>query len=177
MLKKMRPDEFSQVFEIMVASFPESERRDYAGEKALLDLDYYHIYVFRDDDKDQVQAFIAIWDLDDFLYVEHFAVSGQYRNLGLGGKILDEFADQADKTIILEVEPPQDEWAKRRIGFYKRHEFHYNDYAYFQPKLSIDHPELPLRLMSYPEAMTEEQFIATRKNLYAKVYDYSLDEE
>ena len=55
-------------------------------QKALLDNDLYTIYALYDGIK--LKAFISVWEFDKFAYVEHFAVSPEYRNGGLGAKML-----------------------------------------------------------------------------------------
>ncbi len=172
MLDRMRQDEFSQVFDIMKASFPPEEMRPYVEEENLLNIDQYEIYVIRDEDQESVKAFISIWEFPSFIYVEHFAVSPDFRNQGLGGEIIDRLCEDTDKDVILEVEPAGEEMANRRIAFYERHGFQLNDYPYFQPKLTDDHDELPLQLMSQPAPLSEDQFDDIRQVLYELVYGY-----
>ena len=50
--------------------------------------------------------------------------------------------------ICLEVELPETEMAARRIGFYERNGFYYNDYFYMQPPIAEGRNAIPLRLMT-----------------------------
>ncbi len=85
-----------------------------------------------------MQAFLALWELGDMAYIEHFAVDPDCRNGGLGGKILQKVIEDTDMRICLEVELPETEMAARRIGFYERNGFYYNDYFYMQPPIQKD---------------------------------------
>ena len=62
----------------------------------------------------------TIWEFKDFAYVEHFATSPLSRGSGIGAKVMHLITEMINKPIILEVEPPEDEFSKRRINFYER---------------------------------------------------------
>ena len=87
MLHTLTIDDFDQMYRLMEASFPQDEYRPYAGQKALFhDLDY-HVYAYFDH-AHTLLAFLAVWDFQDFAFVEHFAVAPSCRNLGLGSQML-----------------------------------------------------------------------------------------
>ena len=88
MLQKIDKEEFDKVYTIMEEAFPDNERRSYEGQKSLLSLPNYKIHVMKD--ISDIKAFVAIWDLDDYIFIEHFAVNKNYRNQGLGSKIINE---------------------------------------------------------------------------------------
>ena len=123
MIEKMLKNDFDKIFDLMEASFPFDEYRTYDEQKALLDNPFYQVFVLKDSDNNSIKAFIAIWEFEDFAFIEHFAVNQQYRNGGIGTKILNKLVDLIGKTICLEVEPPEDELTSRRIGFYQRNGF------------------------------------------------------
>ncbi len=75
------------------------------------------ISVFACEQKGKIIGFIAIWEFDDFVYVEHFALTESCRGLGLGSKMLKETAKLFEKPLCLEVEPPTTDIARRRIRF------------------------------------------------------------
>lgn len=70
-----------------------------------------------------MQALIASWDFDDFVFLEHFAVDPARRSGGIGGQMLDAMLAHCGKRACLEAELPETELAARRIGFYERHGF------------------------------------------------------
>ena len=171
MLQKILQKDFDKVYSIMEESFPIDERRTCEEQKELLNNKLYSIYILSDIENDNIKAFIAIWQFDDFAFIEHFAVSSSYRNGGIGAFILQEVKKLLSCMICLEVELPEEEMAKRRIGFYERNGFHYNDYEYMQPPISKGRKEIPLRIMTSGEKVTENRFIDIRDLLYKYVYN------
>ena len=53
-------------------------------------------------------ATFATWEIEDFLYIEHFAVKEEYRNGGYGGMLLDALLAEKKRPMVLEVELPED---------------------------------------------------------------------
>ena len=78
--------------------------------------------------------------------------------------------EDAEKMIILEVEPPTEEIAVRRVRFYERNGFFFNDYPYIQPSMGEGRKETPLFLMSTERKIDEEEYRMIRNTLYTKVY-------
>lgn len=173
MIERLSEADFDQVFSLMERSFPEDERRDYNGQRELFSEPAYNLYAKRSPEDDGLQAFLALWELGDMAYIEHFAVDPQCRNGGLGGKILQKVIEESQTRIVLEVEPPETEMAARRIGFYERNGFTYNDYLYMQPPIAEGRNAIPLRLMTTGGALDEAEFSGIRDLLYEKVYGVS----
>lgn len=169
-LRTINIDEFDNVFAIMEQSFPDDERRNYTEQRALFDNPEYSIYVVDDDRDNRIKAFIAVWDFEEFAYVEHFAVNPEYRNGGIGAEVLHRLHELMDKQLCLEVEPPENELARRRIGFYSRNGFVLNEYHYIQPPMSEGKNSIPLFIMTSKEAVDEERFKFLRRVLYEGVY-------
>ncbi len=169
MLNLITINEFDKVYEILEQSFPLNERRTYQGQKQLLNKDYYKIYALKE--KEEIKAFIAVYELQSFIFIEHFAVNERYRNQGLGSLILSELNSIYDKPFILEVEKPEIELAKRRIEFYKRNGFFYNDYHYIQPSLNDTSSPIELKIMSTKTNLKENEFFEVAKRIYNMVYN------
>ena len=74
------------------------------------------------------------------------------------------------KPVYLEVEPPNDAFAARRIGFYERCRLTLNHYPYMQPPISKGRNAIPLMIMSSGTELTEEQFQNIKTVLYREVY-------
>ena len=161
-------EEFDKVYAVMEESFPKDERRTYEEQRTLLDVPEYKIYALADGER--IKAFIAIWEFEKAIFVEHLAVSSEYRNAKLGSKILQKLMSVSDKMICLEVELPDNELAKRRIGFYERNGFFLNDYDYIQPPMSEGRNEIPLMIMTRQRKISESEFEYIRSMLYKKVY-------
>ena len=131
-IERMQPEDFDAVYRLLTQSFPATERRGAAGQRALFSDSAYCVDILRAPDGG-VQALIASWDFDDFVFLEHFAVDPVCRSGGIGGQMLDAMLARCGKRACLEAELPETELAARRIGFYERHGFTVNaDYAYFQ---------------------------------------------
>jgi ribosomal protein S18 acetylase RimI-like enzyme len=167
MLKPLDQNEFDRVFEIMEISFPRDERRPYDEQRALLDVEDFRILTYGEDSP---YAFMAVWELDDFTFLEHFATHPDHRNHGLGEKMLKELISLSNKPICLEVEPPANEISHRRIGFYERCGLYLNLYPYTQPSISNGRSPVPLMIMTSGSQISESTFNKLRSNLYRKVY-------
>mgnify|MGYP002543914152 CR=1 FL=1 len=150
------------------------ERRKKEGQQKLLDEEKYELLGVRNEGG--LLAFLAVWEFAEFVFIEHFAVSEKARNSGIGGKMLEELARQKAGKVVLEVELPEDSLKKRRIGFYERHGFTFNEYPYIQPPMGEDRHEIPLRIMSAPEPLSEDEFQSVRTELYKSVYHYVCEE-
>lgn len=168
MLQKMNLNDFDKVFAIMNSSFPCDEYRSYDGQKQLLNNPKYTIYVVAEDDN--INAFIAIHRLDNFAFIEHFAVNPIFRNQGIGSKMLCELKSMLGCQLCLEVELPETQLAVRRIEFYKRNGFFLNNYPYEQPAFSDDKSPVPLLLMTTIHPLNDKEFLQIKKNLYKDVY-------
>lgn len=167
-LKKISPADFDQVYALMEVSFPLCERRYYEKQKALLDNPYYAIYALYDENK--VRAFMALWDFEDFVFFEHFAVHPDCRNGGIGASMLRNLLQLLQRPVCLEVEPPETELAQRRIRFYERNGFCLNTYPYMQLPLNPESVPIPLMVMSTPAPLTQESFEQVRDVLHREVY-------
>ncbi|NOU75591.1 GNAT family N-acetyltransferase [Paenibacillus sp. LMG 31458] len=165
----MEDSEFDQIFAIMKASFPENERRTYAGAKELLSDPNYRL-ITEIEGSNNIIAFVAVWEFPLFRFVEHIAVDPVVRGSGLGGKLMTAYIGESLKPILLEVEPPATDLAQRRVNFYKRLGFHFNHFEYVQPPLQNGQLDLPLKIMSYPQSLTEAMFSLFKDILYTKVY-------
>lgn len=165
--------DFPKIHEIMHAVFPPNERRSYNGQRELMNHHNYKLYLQRH--QERIIAFLAVWEFDDFNYIEHFAVESAYRGNGLGEKMLNEYLSHAVKPVFLEVEPPLTEIARRRIKFYERVGFHLNKFDYRQPALQAGQKPLLLKNMSYPNPLEEVFFCYCKKIIFQTVYSTSID--
>lgn len=176
MLEMMKKDEFDQVFSLMERSFPTDEYRSYKEQKALLERPEYRIYVLHGIKHTDIRAFLAIWNLSDFTFLEHFASAPEVRGQGLGSAALREAGRLFSGQICLEVELPETEIAKRRIAFYERNGFYLNDNLYFQPPISKGKQKIPLMIMTSAGRVGKERFAEIRDRLFREVYQISCAE-
>lgn len=169
MLERSTISDFNEIYALMEKSFPDDEYRPYPEQKKLLENPLYTIYVSRSAQR-SIQAFLAVWDLNDFAYIEHFAVDPSCRNNGLGSRLISELAEHLEKPICLEVEPPDTKMALRRIGFYQRNGFYLLDDPYMQPPISPGKQMIPLRIMTSEVGTDRQGFLHIRDTLYRLVY-------
>ncbi|MEI3169091.1 MAG: GNAT family N-acetyltransferase [Lachnospiraceae bacterium] len=157
MLQRINETNFPEIYRIMQASFSDDEYRPYDEQLALFEEPEYRIYYMP-------AGFLAVWEFESFIYIEHFAVDPALRNSGTGSAMLQELVKQYQKPICLEVELPEDELTRRRIGFYERNGFVFNEYPYIQPPISKGKSPVPLRIMTYKSEITREDISEDERN-------------
>lgn len=168
MLKDVSERDFKRVYNIMESSFPSDEIRSYENQKALLKKKEYRICGEWIDDT--LAGFIAVWEFEKFAYIEHFAVDEAFRNAGAGKAMLLELLETTKKVFVLEVEPPIEKEAKRRITFYERNGFYLNEYPYIQPPLEEGRESVELKIMSYPAKLSETEFNNIKRKIFKKLF-------
>lgn len=157
------------VYQIFEEAFPIAELRLYEVMKQLYVEELLKIYVLKQ--ANEIVGALSIWELDCFVYVEHFAVSAKLRGQGLGSFFLKEVkALYPKQQIVLEVEKPIQEIEKRRVEFYQRNDFILSSFDYIQPPFRANVEEIHLVLMTYPKAIHQDEFIHIKNQLFNKVY-------
>ena len=162
---------FDIIFKIMEDNFISDEYRNYDEQKELLNNPFYKLYMAKE--QDEITAFVAIWEFDEFIFFEHLAVRKDKQNQGIGTKILNQLVKETSKNIVLEVELPKDELKQRRIEFYKRNGFILNKYNYVQPPMSKGKNFVPLLIMSTKKIENKDEFEIIKNILYKNVYKFT----
>lgn len=142
---------FEAARELYLAAFPPEERRD--PENMLAENPAFRPGVLTE--KGNFCGILFYWEGEDFLFLEHFAMSPHLRNGGLGSRALEKLKELGKKTV-LEIELPVDDLTRRRKGFYERNGFLENPWHHIQAKYRLGDEDLPLMLLSYPEMLTED---------------------
>ena len=168
-LDKISEDIFKSFYSILKASLPAVEFRSEQNQRNLTKKRVYELLVCKENGK--VIGAIAFWHLEDFIFIEHFVIDENFRSKGIGTKMLETIKNHFNSTVILEVELPYNEMNKRRIAFYERNGFNFNDFEYFQVPLNEGDEPLPLRIMSCPEKITKQEFEVIRQKLKNAVYN------
>ncbi len=165
----MPREKFERLFNIIEYSFPKDERRsfnDHFGE-----FNDPHFRSLVQEENDTIEGFMNYWQLDGFVYLEHFAIAKELRGQGLGSTLMETLYQSIDCPIILEVEPPEISLtAFNRINFYKRLGFYLNEYEYYQPPYHKNENPLRLMIMSKPAPLSEARFSEIRHILYRDAY-------
>ncbi len=167
MLERLSITDFEEFYRILEESFPVDERREKEEQKVLWDKNEYIVYGLKKEER--LLGFLAVWKLENCCFLEHFAIDKRARNAGYGSKMLRELC-KLEQNLVLEVELPETELAKRRIAFYKRNAFCYHEYEYMQPALSKGRKPIPLHIMTYPKVLSKEEFEKIKREIYKEVY-------
>ena len=159
----------NQVQQTYIDSFPEAERRDFSLVRQLiLESSFFKLFVFRL--AGAYAGFLTTWDFGSFVYAEHFAISSEQRNGGIGSRALRSYLDSLQKPLVLEVELPMDDLSRRRIGFYERLGFTLDTHHYVQPPYRPGGEALEMRLMSYGSIDLTTSFETVCRTIHRNVY-------
>ncbi|MBL7971879.1 MAG: GNAT family N-acetyltransferase [Prolixibacteraceae bacterium] len=149
-------------------AFPPDERREWNHWIQMLgDVRFCLNEVYNEE---RFIGFISVWDLDQFRFIEHFAIRDTERSKGFGSRILEQLLAQKSSPVILEVEEPFSEIARKRIAFYERMGFVVSGGEYFQPPYSAGKNSVKLLLMSYPGAIDPTDFAGVKSRIHSRVY-------
>jgi len=165
--------ELEIVKSIYESSFPINERRDFDKVLDLIINPLFSISVVVFDNI--VTGFLSSWDFSEFTYIEHFAISIDYRGIGIGSEMLQNFISKKSSKIILEVEYPIDKLSFDRIKFYERFGFEICREDYIQPPYDNSKQAVPMILMSKPEILNFNEFQIIKNSLHKFVYGVKLD--
>lgn len=172
-MEKIKRNEFDSVYELFVKAFPLAELRPYEMMKDLLEQDQFVIYSYKKEN--QIKGALIVWEFDDFIYLENFAIDESLRGQGIGSYFLEEVKKiYSNQLIVLEVEEPIDTITKRRVGFYERNQFYLNPYHFIQPALRENVSQVELMLMSYPQAIDMYAFDHIKKYIFRNVYQQGI---
>lgn len=151
-------------------SFPAHELRLWPDQMRAMQEEAYHVDLAMWGEA--FAGMILYWVLDGMIYVEHFCVSPALRGQGIGRAILAQLAGLG-MPLVLEIDPPVDEISIRRRGFYERCGYVANAYPYRHPSYQIACQPHPLVIMSYPRAITPDEFARFKQMLHDTVMRYS----
>ena len=165
---EIKEEDFPQIYRIMESSFPRDERRPCGEQCKLLRQPEYVMLGLKE--AAEWIGFIAGWDFGSFVYGEHLAIREDRRNEGLGERLIQAFLGRFGKPFFIEVEPPEDELTRRRIGFYERNGFVLNKYEYVQPALGEGQEEVPLRIMTWPAGMSREALSGMERTIHRRLF-------
>lgn len=154
--------DFKEAFDIYTESFPDYEIRTLKSQEQLVSDENYSLQVIKNDNLTETIGILFSWQTDEFIFVEHFAISKNERNKNLGSKILKHLISTTDLPIILEIDPPIDDISIRRKGFYERLGFTLTKYSYTHTGFKKVPSPHDLKIMTYKEI---------DENLYNKFYD------
>jgi ribosomal protein S18 acetylase RimI-like enzyme len=152
---------------IYAEAFPPSERRSEKQLKRLIkenDSMYFNLVLF----EGKIAGLFVYWNLADFFFLEHLAISPDMRNHKIGQQVLDWIADNLNGIRLMEVEPSgSSEFASRRIAYYERNGYKILNKNYQQPSYSNKNISYPMRIMGNQEVAELNSYI---DKIIIKVY-------
>lgn len=167
----LSPNNIPQAVSLYEQAFPIEERRESNEWITLCNNNPLFYPNIISDEKNAFIGILTYWRFDDFIYIEHFAISPSLRNMGYGSKALATFKNQISSTpIILEVELPKTPIAIKRINFYKRLGFKLLPYDYKQPPYQINGEEIPLNIMCANINDMSNKYAYFVKTIHQEVY-------
>lgn len=169
-----RDPRFEALWALYEASFPAYENRDLDDQKRAMEDARYHVDLVYE--QGQWQGFVMYWQAPGYLYVEHFALFAHCRGGGCGSRVLAAL-QQKGQPVLLEIDPPEEEIAIRRKGFYERNGFCANPFDYRHIPYKKEELPHPLVIMTWPELVSEEVYQGFRRFMRDVVMPYSQAKE
>ena len=158
---------YSSCLKLYNSAFPADERRDVKSLEKLLDNKHFEFHYLIDGD--ELAGFISIWQLTDFVFVEHFAVFPHLRSSGIGSRVIRKVTDSYNIPVILEIERPDTKQAERRLDFYLKNGFQVIKIDYTQPTYGPDKEPVPAHLLGN-SGLNPDQVQRIVTELYSTVY-------
>jgi len=155
-IKDSRDKWYKSFHEIYTVSFPIHEQREQFQQIAAFKDKRYHLIIKIDGDN--LVSFIAYWDFKDYVYIEHLAVNPELRGRNKGSELLEDFAEMISKTIILEIDPPINDTAKKRLKFYEKLGYEINSYIHFHPAYKEELTPHELVVLSLNRKLTKDEY-------------------
>src|SRR5690554_5263919 len=165
-------ERWNKVWSLYVESFPIAERRKLEDHKRAFANPHFHpLSVWEDE---ILLGIVFYWEWDNYRYIEYLAVSPDLRGHGYGFQIIKHIKD-SEHTIILEIDPLENELSVRRLQFYERAGFTLTPYRFMHLPYRLDGVSQELLILSYPSMITKNQhtnflnFIGTHVRNYCEI--------
>ncbi len=150
------------------SAFPIEERRAWKAVLLLLkDPDMQLDLILEDNTP---IGFLTWWQVDDWLFIEHFAIADHIRGGGHGSAVMRRYLEMSKGKMLLEVEPPLTVDAERRIHFYNRLGLVVIPSEYRQPSYVEASVDYPMLLMATRFELTEAEKAVIIRAVKLKVY-------
>lgn len=146
-------------------AFPPDERRSAEEERRLTDTEpHFHPHAIIHDG--HLCGLANTWHLGGIRYIEHLAIAPSQRAHGIASDVLTILKAEGD-PIILEVEPPDTDEARRRVAFYEHNGFRLLSVDYEQPYRETDGTveNLKMNLMVWGQIPNLAEVVAEIKSV------------
>ena len=163
--------EFEAAYRVYEESFPAFERRTRSDQIHALSDKQYHFELI----KNQQGEFLGIlltWKNDNFLYIEHLAITPAVRGMNIGTRILEHLKTTVNKPIILEIDPPVDDVSVNRKRFYENVDFVDQGRSYIHYSYQKKTQPHTLDILTFP-AISDHLFESFKQHVQSQVMKYS----
>ncbi|SHF31674.1 GNAT family N-acetyltransferase [Dysgonomonas macrotermitis] len=159
------------VEKLYIESFPANERRPVLEMHHVMDEDKrFSVFLLVNEEEVRV-GFVTIWDLNSFLFIEHFAISPEQRNSGSGSKAMQALIAGTKQPLVGEIElPGSSDFAARRYRFYEKLGFEIWDMEYAQPPYVEGYDSIPMLMLTYRDLNFPTDFEKVKNTIYKEVY-------
>lgn len=120
--------------------------------------------------EETIESLLIYFDLDDYIFIDYLGINPKFHGLGLGSKVMKDFLARQTKLVLLEVEKVDNELKQRRVNFYERLGLTLNDGDYEMLSYLDPSQTIPMKIMSYPKALNDEEFEGYVKKIKHDVY-------
>lgn len=122
---------YGEFAKLYASSFPVFEQRTDAQQAAAFAAPSYRLTAWVEGET--FIGFVAWWEFETYVYIEHFAVEGSLRGKGYGRAVLSEFISEVGKIVVLEIDPIVDQVSEGRLRFYIKCGLVSNSYSHTHP--------------------------------------------
>lgn len=134
------------IYKSYCSTFPEDERRSEDQFRQLFKNPKVKVLAILNE-LDNI-GYLVLWELTDFVFIEHFEIFSEFRSLKYGSEMLAHLF-RTYSHIVLEAEPEHlNDDAVRRIAFYRKNGFSVIDENYVQPCYEEGKNSLQLLLLA-----------------------------
>lgn len=134
------------IYKSYCSTFPEDERRNEDQFRQLFKNPKVKVLAILNE-LDNI-GYLVLWELTDFVFIEHFEIFSEFRSLKYGSEMLAHLF-RTYSHIVLEAEPEHlNDDAVRRIAFYRKNGFSVIDENYVQPCYEEGKNSLQLLLLA-----------------------------
>lgn len=151
-------------------SFPEFEQRTEVQQESALLQKNYHLIAYREETN--FIGFIAYWEFDSYIYIEHFAITHTIRGKGYGFKILNDFIHSNAKIVLLEIDPIVDDISDARLRFYEKCGFLINSHKHIHPPYREGYQGHQLLILTTQREITSTEYEAFNTDLQSIVMNF-----
>lgn len=156
--------------DVYAVSFPVFEQRSELQQEQAFMSPYYHLNCYTD--RGIFIGFVAYWEFEKYIYVEHFAIHQNLRGQGYGSVVLKDLTNKAGKRVLLEIDPVMDDISAARLRFYQACGFFENPFSHIHPPYCKDYSGHKLIVLSSGWRMEDveyEQFAADLRDIIMKM--------